>query len=674
MNGKTIRILLIEDNPGDARLLQILISEESNIQFKLIQVDRLSTGLEFLVKEAVDVVLLDLYLPDSQGADTLARLRVQAPAVPVVVLTGLEDERLGVTLVQAGAQDYLVKGQLTSFLLVRSMRYAIERKRTEEKILQLNAQLERRVEERTADLSRANAELAKVARAKDEFLASMSHELRTPLNAILGLAEALQEQTRGSLNEHQLKSLRLIEESGHHLLSLINDILDLSKIEAGKLDLQFDLIAVETICQASLQFIREAAVKKSISVSFNTNNMQAVLQADTRRLKQILVNLLSNAVKFTPEGGQVGLEVTAEPEQEVIHFTVWDTGIGIPVEELARLFQPFVQLDSSLSRQHEGTGLGLALVSRLTEMHGGSLSVSSEVGRGSRFTVSLPWHNVTAAQQEEATKVTSSVSLFRQALVIEDSTIAAEQIGRYLYELNIQVLAHPTGEGALDKALETHPDVIVLDILFPGMSGWEVLAQLKANPLTKDIPIIVVSVVDEPARGLALGAAEYLVKPISRQQLHQAINRAAHQRVEVRTALVVLPEPEINIEAPLILLAEDNETNIKFLVDYLADKGYRIILARNGLEAVSQAREEQPALILMDVQMPEMDGLEATRRIRATPELARVPIVAVTALAMPGDRERCLEAGMNEYLSKPLSLRGLAEIIERLLDEADEAG
>jgi signal transduction histidine kinase len=674
MDREAIRILLIEDNPGDARLLQELIAEENHIQFQLIQVGRLSAGLELLGKEAVDVVLLDLYLPDSQGIDTLARLRVRATAVPVVVLTGLEDERLGVTLVQAGAQDYLVKGQLTSYLLVRSMRYAIERKRTEEKILQLNAQLERRVEERTADLSRANAELAKVARAKDEFLASMSHELRTPLNAILGLTEALQEQTRGPLNEHQLKSLRLIEESGHHLLSLINDILDLSKIEAGKLDLQFDFIAVEMICQASLQFIKEAAVKKNISVSFNTNNMQAVLQADTRRLKQILVNLLSNAVKFTPQGGQVGLEVTGEPEQDVIHFTVWDTGIGIPAEELTRLFQPFVQLDSSLSRQHEGTGLGLALVSRLTEMHGGSLAVSSEVGQGSRFTVSLPWRHSTAAQQEEATKVTSSVSPVRQALVIEDSIVAAEQISRYLYELNVQVLVHSAGEGALDKALEARPDVIVLDILFPGMSGWEVLAQLKANPHTKDIPIIVVSVVDEPSRGLASGVAEYLVKPISRQRLHQAINRIAHQSVDVRTALVVLPELELKTEAPLILLAEDNETNIKFLVDYLADKGYRVILARNGIEAVSQAREEQPALILMDVQMPEMDGLEATRQIRAISELARVPIIAVTALAMPGDRERCLEAGANEYLSKPLSLRRLAEMIERLLDEANEAG
>ena len=276
---------------------------------------------------------------------------------------------------------------------------AIERKRAEATLAEERASLASRVAERTAELSAANAELARAARLKDEFLANMSHELRTPLNAILGLTEALQEQNRGPLNEHQLKSLRTIEESGRHLLSLINDILDLSKVGAGKLELQLEPVAVDMVCQASLMFVKQAAVKKRIRVSFDGSRSPATILADQRRLKQVLVNLLSNAVKFTAEGGQIGLEVTGDPEWQVVHFAVWDTGIGIAQEDLRRLFKPFVQLDSSLARQYEGTGLGLALVTRLTELHGGSVSVDSQPGQGSRFTVTLPWHGAESVDE-----------------------------------------------------------------------------------------------------------------------------------------------------------------------------------------------------------------------------------------------------------------------------------
>jgi PAS domain S-box-containing protein len=271
---------------------------------------------------------------------------------------------------------------------------AIENARLYEGIQQERASLAQRVAERTADLSAANAELSRTSRIKDEFLANMSHELRTPLNAILGMSEALQEQVYGPLNEKQLKSLRSIEESGYHLLSLINDILDVSKIEAGKLKLEVGPVSVESVCQASLGLIKQDAHKKQLKISSSFDNAVTIIQADKRRLKQILVNLLSNAVKFTPEGGAIGLEVVGDAEGEAVHFTVWDTGIGILEEDMGRLFQPFVQLDSSLSRRYAGTGLGLSLVYRLADMHGGSVSLESEVGKGSRFTVSLPWQKV----------------------------------------------------------------------------------------------------------------------------------------------------------------------------------------------------------------------------------------------------------------------------------------
>ncbi len=396
-----------------------------------------------------------------------------------------------------------------------------------------------RVEERTADLQRANEELARTARLKDEFLANMSHELRTPLNSVLGLCEALEEGVYGSLDERARHPLRTIEESGRHLLELINDILDLSKIGAGKLELDIGPVSVASLCEASLRFVHETANKKRLSVSSRVSDEVAVVSADERRLKQILVNLLSNAVKFTPEGKSIGLEVTGDKARGEVDFTVWDTGIGISQEDAERLFHPFVQLDSGLSRKHAGTGLGLSLVQRLAALHGGHASVQSELGKGSRFTVTIPW----------------------------------------------------VGPGAAEKRGK------------------------KAAP---------------PAKAAA---------PRGR---------------------------------PLILVAEDNLANVTTVADFLRAKGYEVAVAEDGLAAVEKTKEERPDLILMDIQMPGIDGLEATRRIRSDKSLGRIPIVALTAHAMPGDRERCLEMGANDYMTKPVRLQELAAAIETQLAKARE--
>lgn len=424
-------------------------------------------------------------------------------------------------------------------LLANQAAGAIENARLFERLEEERSLLAQRVQERTAELSRANAELAKAARLKDEFLAGMSHELRTPLNSILGFAEILQNGTFGPLNERQLKFAKNIEESGAHLLAVINDILDLSKVEAGKMELEIGPVSIEAVCEASLRMIRQLALKKQLQVAETVIDQVAEIHADERRLKQMLVNLLSNAVKFTPEGGQIGLEVRGDEAEQVVHFTVWDTGIGIAPNDLKRLFQPFVQLDSRLSRQYSGTGLGLSLVFRMAELHGGSVSVESEVNQGSRFTFSLPWTKLVrgANSAEEASPETSLTRL------------ALAQNG-------------------------------------------------------------------QPYR---------------------------------------------------ILLADDNEDNIGLFQDYLQAIGFQVIVVRNGKEAIERIQEEQPHLILMDIQMPVMDGLEATRRLRADAMLAPIPIIAVTSLAMPGDRERCLEAGANDYLSKPVHLDKLVKTIKAQL-------
>ncbi len=553
--------------------------------------------------------------------------------------------------------------------IAHSLGLWLDRRHAAESLTRERNSLARRVEERTADLSRANVELARAVRAKDDFLANMSHELRTPLNAILALSEGLLEQLRGPLNERQVASLHNIEASGRHLLTLINDILDLSKVEAGRMDLQREIISLNDICAASMIFVKEQASKKQIRLGFSLNDQQAVVQADPKRLKQILVNLLSNAVKFTPSGGTISLEVETDALAGVVRFAVCDTGIGIAAEDLPRLFRPFMQLDSSLSRRHEGTGLGLALVQRLSEMHGGSIIVESVPGSGSCFTVALPYPAEPAPARSSGPILAGS-ELLRSALVIEDSETASEQLARYLAELHIHAVIHSRGAGAVDQVATLRPDVIFLDLQMPDQSGWEILAELKATPQLQAIPVIIISVVDERARGLAAGASEYLVKPISREMLRRVLGRLVNATPSPRQEALIIglraaPQPT----GVRVLLVEDNEFNIAATGDYLQDRGYAVVVARNGREALTMAEEAKPDVILMDIQMPVMDGLEATRQLRARPAFAHTPLIALTALAMPGDRERCLEAGASAYLTKPVSLKRLIETITDLIVE-----
>jgi CheY-like chemotaxis protein len=254
-------------------------------------------------------------------------------------------------------------------------------------------------------------------------------------------------------------------------------------------------------------------------------------------------------------------------------------------------------------------------------------------------------------------------------LIIEDSPVAADQLTRYLGELGAEAVIHLRGDGAVDKAVEVQPDVIILDIRLPNLSGWDVLTQLKAEPRTRDIPVLIASVLDYRSWGLARGAAEYLVKPISRQQLRWALSRILPSETEKRPSSVVMADGVLKADRPLVLMAEDNEDNINTILDYLLVKRYRGVVARNGFEAVERAREEKPDVILMDIQMPGLDGLEAIRRIRADSDLVTIPIIAMTALAMPGDYERCLQAGADGYMSKPISLKGLIKAIEAQLSQ-----
>ena len=495
--------------------------------------------------------------------------------------------------------------------------------------------------------------------AKSEFLANMSHELRTPLTAILGLSEVLRDETFGPLTPKQHQKIATIEQSGQHLLELINDVLDLSKIEAGKLELQLAPTDIQGVCNASLAFVRQQAHQKQIQLGCHLPPRIGKIEVDERRMRQVLINLLSNAVKFTPEEGAVWIEVQADQTQQVVEFSIVDTGIGIAPEDIKKLFRPFVQLDGALNRRYAGTGLGLALVRQVVELHGGSVSLKSEVGKGSRFTVSLPWRqkSETIIQKESFIPYRESLYL-SQVLIVEDSAPAAEQVAHYLLEFGIKNPAiHCLGAGTTAAALQLKPDLIILDLQLPDCSGWDVLAQLRSEPRTQNIPILIVSVADRQGLTPELGVCEYLVKPFSRHEFYSAL-----RQLIVKTSRNLSETPATNT-SPLILLAEDHEVTINTIVEYLEAKGYAMATAFNGVQALEMTKQLKPDLVLMDIQMPEMDGIEAIRQIRTDRELGATPIIALTALVMPGDREKCLEAGANEYITKPVILQKLVEAI-----------
>ncbi len=572
---------------------------------------------------------------------------------------------------------------------------AMEREISERRQAEVTLQLERellakRVEERTLELSTANNELAKAAKMKDEFLASMSHELRTPLNAVLGMAEALEENVFGGINKEQRKAVKNIEESGRHLLSLINDILDLSKIEAGKFTLIREMTSIDMLVVSSVRMIEKIAHDKNITLTTNVRVDRDLFKADSRRMKQILVNLLSNAAKFTPDNGRIGLDVYATDDNDTLNFAIWDTGIGISKEDQEKLFKPFQQLDSRLSRRHEGTGLGLALVAKMAELHGGRITLESKPNVGSRFTIVMPWeydeNDISVSggvvSDQERTSTQKTTEAIAPTLVSEDLPMLTDQVANYVKRLQLSPIEVNNFADAFRVATKEMPNVIILDPTTDNNSdkGWDLISRIKNDPVIGQIPLIIVSVATHIAKGIAMGAADYLVKPATHDDLAKSLTRvmpAGYVNTDDAKALIVSSGLGA-IEGqgkPKIMLAEDNEQNVNVVQDYLESKGYDIVVAWNGVEVVEMVQDVDPDLILMDIQMPEMDGMEATRQVRKmSPELARIPIIALTAMTMPGDRQKCLDAGMNDYVSKPLSLKGLQQMIEKYIRQSAANG
>jgi PAS domain S-box-containing protein len=479
-------------------------------------------------------------------------------------------------------------------------------------------------------LALAQEEADRANRAKSQFLASMSHELRTPLNAILGFSELLSDGSPDRFDQAtRHRFLEQIHSSGQHLLQLINDILDLSKVEAGQMELHLQPVELAAVIDEVRATVEQMAVAKGVALNTEPSS-EVRLIADAGKVKQMLLNLVSNAIKFTPSGGHI--DIRSRRVGSWVEVAVSDTGIGIAEHDLSRLFTEFHQVDAGPGRQHEGTGLGLALTRRFAELHGGRVSVASSPGHGSTFTLHLPLE--AAAPKLSAPGAPAHVAATDPArplvLVVDDNPEAAEILTRHLAAGGFQIQVARTGPEALSMARELKPAAITLDILLPEVDGWEVLNRLKADEATRDIPVVVVSVIDNPALGRALGAFDYFVKPVDGKALLSRLSQYTFAT-------------EVKSEPVRVLIVDDEQANLDLLEALLEPAGFGVLRAGGGREGIEMARSEMPNLILLDLMMPDLSGFDVVEALRAEEATRSIPIMVLTAKTLTEDDK----AGLN---------------------------
>ncbi len=500
-----------------------------------------------------------------------------------------------------------------------------------------------------ADLALARDQAIEASRAKSQFLANMSHELRTPLNAIIGYSEMLQEEAEDLDQPDLIPDLAKIQTAGRQLLGLINDILDLSKIEAGKMTLYPESFDIATMVQEVVTTIQPLVDRKANRLLVHCPDDLGLMDADLTKVRQSLFNLLSNATKFT-ENGVITLTVERIKDEEneaFILFRISDTGIGMTPEQVTQLFQPFTQADASTTRKYGGTGLGLAITQRFCQMMGGNITVTSQPGQGSTFTIRLPAEYQAAAAELVTTTPAGSGSPPDQndqamILVIDDDAAVHDLMQRFFTKQGFRVVSAASGEEGLRLAKEIRPDVIILDVMMPGLDGWAVLTALKADAALADIPVIMVTIVNEKNLGYALGASDYMTKPIERERLLAMVEK-------YRPAV---PAGQAQAATPLILTIDDDPAMREMLRRTLAKEGWAVREAGNGQVGLEQVLQHRPDVILLDLMMPHMDGFDFVAALRQQEVGRSIPVLVVTAKELtPADRQR-LNSHVENILQK----------------------
>jgi signal transduction histidine kinase/DNA-binding response OmpR family regulator len=506
------------------------------------------------------------------------------------------------------------------------------------------------------ELARQSLELTIASQHKSEFLASMSHELRTPLNAVIGFSDVLLERMFGELNEKQEDYLRDIRDAGRHLLALLNDVLDLSKVEAGQMELEITTFDAATAFHYALSLVRERALQHDIELGLDVAPALQVIRADELRLRQVLLNLLSNAVKFTPDGGSV--TVSAWLDGTDLLTTVTDTGVGIPQADQERIFDSFQQ-GGRFMVSSEGTGLGLTVTKRIVQLHGGRIWVTSAPGLGSSFGFSIPGQTVGAVREVPAVAEADLGDPRPAVVVVEDDERSGELVALHLTAAGLRPVVIRDGREGVGAVRSVRPVAVVLDIKLPGMTGWEILHALKSDPDVAGTPVVIVSVLPERGKGFALGAADYLVKPVDKDDLVHSVRRVvadATSRAAGRTIVVV----------------DDDPMALELVRVTLEPQGWSVRVCERGADAVELVSSTQPSVVLVDLLMPETDGFAVIDALASRPDTADIPVVVLTAKSLDvADRER-LDGRIKFVASKSaLDLDVLAQRLVRVSRPAE---